>query len=320
MDFKPWQHEFDVALRAVRDAAILARDVRRQVGDGLLFKTDRSPVTIADFAVQAVIARRLADELPGDGLVAEETSASLRSPEQRPVLESVVVAVQQIVPGLAADEVLHAIDRGAGAAGGRFWTLDPVDGTKGFLRGGQYVVALALIVGGQVQIGILGCPELLSGSIVFAVRNRGAFRTPLAGDGFTPLHVSSCREPRLARVIRSVEDDHISVDGFNRAFRALAVEVPPVLMDSQAKHAAIAAGEADLLLRLPAPSDFRDAIWDQAAGALVVEQAGGRVTDLRGAALDFGAGRTLARNEGVVASNGHLHAAALESLRLRERS
>ena len=52
------------------------------------------------------------------------------------------------------------IDRGGRESGHRFWTLDPIDGTKGFLRGDQYVVALALVVKGEVQIGALACPNL----------------------------------------------------------------------------------------------------------------------------------------------------------------
>ena len=70
MSFTPWQHELDVALAAVRDAAMLARDIRRQIGHLALLKEDRSPVTVADFAVQGVVARRLGEEFPGDPLVA----------------------------------------------------------------------------------------------------------------------------------------------------------------------------------------------------------------------------------------------------------
>jgi 3'(2'), 5'-bisphosphate nucleotidase len=91
---------------------------------------------------------------------------------------------------------------------------------------------------------------------------------------------------------------------------------PPVLMDSQAKYAMLAAGGGDLLFRLLSPSQpgYEEKIWDQAAGALIVEEAGGRVTDLRGERLDFNQGRTLKANIGVLASNSHLHTAALEAL------
>jgi 3'(2'), 5'-bisphosphate nucleotidase len=235
----------------------------------------------------------------------------------------VLDVLHRAVPDLEAAQVFEAIDRGRGTPGERFWTLDPVDGTQGFIRGDQYVVALALIVRGRVEIGLLGCPQLALtderrdtvGSMVYAVRNRGAFRVSLARGECAPLRVSSCREPRQARVLRSFEGEHIDLTTFCEIIRTLRVETAPTLMDSQAKHAVIAAGQADLLIRLPATQEFRDKIWDQAAGALIIEEAGGRVTDLRGASLQFGAGRLLTRNAGVIASNGVLHAAVLDAVR-----
>ena len=85
-------------------------------------------------------------------------------------------------------------------------------------------------------------------------------------------------------------------------------------MDSQAKHVTVAAGVNDLLMRFPPDASFHDAIWDQAAGALLVEEAGGRVTDLSGRPLDFTAGPRLLRNDGVLVSNGRLHRAALDAI------
>ncbi len=92
-------------------------------------------------------------------------------------------------------------------------------------------------------------------------------------------------------------------------------------MDSQAKYAVLAAGEGDVLLRLISPSrpDYREKIWDQAAGSIVIEEAGGRITDLDGKPLDFSHGRTLAKNRGILATNGHLHDAVLARLRANRR-
>jgi 3'(2'), 5'-bisphosphate nucleotidase len=264
----------------------------------------------------------LADAFPGDALVAEEDSTALRLPEHEPILASIVAALQRAEPSLNGDRVIRAVDRGGGSPGERYWALDPVDGTKGFVRGDQYAVALALIVGGQVQIGILGCPRLSlgtgDGSLVFAVRGHGAHRMPLSGEEVTPLHVSSCGDARLASVLRSVEDTHIDVDAVNEVLRRLAVAGPPTRMDSQAKHALVAAGKGELIVRLPPAAHDRDWVWDQAAGSIIVEEAGGKVTDARGLELDFSAGRTLARNQGVAVSNGHLHVALLDALRFLE--
>jgi 3'(2'), 5'-bisphosphate nucleotidase len=88
-------------------------------------------------------------------------------------------------------------------------------------------------------------------------------------------------------------------------------------MDSQAKYAVLAAGGADVLVRLMSPSrpDYKEMIWDQAAGSIVIEEAGGRVSDLDGRALDFSHGRRLERNRGILATNGRLHDTVLKALR-----
>ena len=97
----------------------------------------------------------------------------------------------------------------------------------------------------------------------------------------------------------------------------LGITTSPVAMDSQAKYAVLAAGEGDVLLRLISPSrpDYREMIWDQAAGSIVVTEAGGRITDLDNRPLDFTHGRTLAKNRGILATNGPLHDAILAGLR-----
>ena len=323
MNAGPWQREFDVALRAVRDGALLARHVREHSGERASLKPDQSPVTVADFAVQALVAHQLSQSCPDDPLVAEEDAAPLRAPAGQAMLESVRMAVRRVVPELGTSRVLDLIDRGSAGPAERFWTLDPVDGTQGFMRGDQYVVALALIVRRRVEVGVIGCPALRppidppvseTGWVACAVRGRGAWAATLRDHAFSPLHVSACCDPRAARLLRSFEPEHIDLARFNAIVEALGVQTPPILMDSQAKHALIAAGRADLLIRVPATKTFRDKMWDQAAGALIIEEAGGRVTDLNGVPLEFGAGRLLTGNEGVIASNGLLHDAVVDAI------
>src|SRR5262249_48060909 len=149
-----------------------------------LTKSDRSPVTVADFAAQAIIAQRLATERPGDVLVGEEDAGDLRSAASGATLEQVTRFVGERVAGASADAVCAWIDRGRAEPTARFWTLDPVDGTKGFLRGEQYAVALALVEDGRVRVGVLGCPNLSAdghsdigghGSVVAAERGAGAW-------------------------------------------------------------------------------------------------------------------------------------------------
>jgi 3'(2'), 5'-bisphosphate nucleotidase len=159
------------------------------------------------------------------------------------------------------------------------------------------------------------------GSVTLAVRDQGAWATTMAGDHWTGLHVSTQSDPARARILRSFESAHTDSRRVEDLTAALGTQAAPALMDSAAKYATLAAGHGELLFRLLSPHkpDYEEKIWDQAAGALLVQEAGGRVTDLRGADLDFGQGRTLRANVGVLASNGALHNAALDALRMTER-
>jgi 3'(2'), 5'-bisphosphate nucleotidase len=113
-----------------------------------------------------------------------------------------------------------------------------------------------------------------------------------------------------------VEAGHTNLGQIGEIEQVLGVRAEPVPMDSQAKYAALAAGRGELLLRLlsPGKEHYRECIWDQAAGSIVLEEAGGRITDLTGKPLDFGQGRKLTANRGVFASNGALHAAGLAAI------
>jgi len=259
-------------------------------------------------------------------LVGEERSDDLRTPAGKDALARVTEFVGTVLSGATAGDVCEWIDRGASDPGGRFWVLDPVDGTKGYLRGGQYAVAFGLVEDGEVKLGVLGCPNLRggweadiggSGSLIVAVRGEGAWYMPMTDEGVAKrLRVSERSDPAEARVLRSYESAHTNTGQIDRLVGVLGVQAEPVLMDSQAKYAVMASGEGDVLFRLLSPKqpDYREKIWDQAAGSIVVEEAGGRITDLAGKRLDFTQGRRLENNRGVLASNGLLHDAALAAL------
>jgi 3'(2'), 5'-bisphosphate nucleotidase len=311
--------EAKFAIAAVREASLLARRIQREMVSSGLAKDDRSPVTVADFAVQALIARRLAERMPGSVLIGEEQSDALRLEEGMTTLDEVTRFVRSSIADATPEEVCGLIDRGSGDPPRTFWTLDPIDGTKGFLRRDQYAVALALVRNGEVELGVLGCPELSSGigTLVVAARRKGAWAEQLAGAGqWRQLHVSDRRDPTTARILRSVEKAHTNVDEIGQLAKGLGVTEPPVPMDSQAKYLVLASGAGDVLMRLLSPSrpDYREKIWDQAAGSIVITEAGGRITDLDGRPLDFSRGRTLAKNRGIMATNGHFHEAFLAAL------
>jgi 3'(2'), 5'-bisphosphate nucleotidase len=308
------------ALETVQQASHMVRLVQREMVTAALTKGDRSPVTVADFASQALVGKLISQRFPAMPLVAEESAATLQAPAGRETLSQVTAFLQRVDPEATPQQVCAWIDRGTADPAGSFWTLDPIDGTKGFLRGDQYAVALAWVDQRQVQIGVLGCPNLVdgqhpdpagSGSLIIAVRGQGAWTTSLENPtaNWQALQVSSCSTPSQARLLRSFEAGHTNVDQVDELSHRLGTTAEAVRMDSQAKYAILAAGAGELIVRLLSPDqpNYREKIWDQAAGSIIVEEAGGQITDLT-------AGRTLARNRGVLASNRLLHTAALHAL------
>jgi 3'(2'), 5'-bisphosphate nucleotidase len=196
--------------------------VQQQLLGSVLEKADRSPVTVADFASQALICRTLQRAFPADAVVGEESAAELREEHNRALCDKVLAQIRPSFPEATPELVCSWIDLGGGAPRERFWTLDPIDGTKGFLRGEQYAVALGLIVGGQVVVAALGCPNLPvdfdrphgpKGVVFSAVRGGGCTVAPLDGGGpAVPARVAADRDPKTARICESVESGHSSHD------------------------------------------------------------------------------------------------------------
>lgn len=319
--------ELAAAVDAVSAAARACRAVQQSlVRPETLEKKDKSPVTVADFASQAIVCARLARHLPGDPVVGEEDAGELREDAQEALLGAVVERVTEELgdESVDAQKVLDWIDLGcADATGRRYWTLDPIDGTKGFLRGEQYAVALGLIEDGEVVLGVLGCPNLPmgegqgAGALFTAVRGEQSRVRPLLDPEAKPrpVAVGDIHRAADARFCESVESAHSDQSESAKVAAILGIRSEPYRIDSQCKYAAVARNDASIYLRLPTRSDYREKIWDHAAGSLVVQCAGGVVTDVEGRPLDFTRGPTLDANRGIVATGGHIHAEVVEAVR-----
>ena len=349
MSSTDYSKELNVALLAVQRATLLTKAVFHSHAKGTLSKTDASPVTIGDFGAQALIISALQHNFPNDEIVAEEEAKDLR--ENAQVRETVWELVQNsklndseaedILGGPigSSDKMLDIIDKGDSKGGnkGRIWAIDPIDGTKGFLRGGQYAVCLGLMVDGDVKVGVLGCPNLPisdsepltegigadatdaegKGVLFSAVQGHGAFSRPL---GKGPLSGSSSIKMKPisnisdATFCESVESGHSNQGDAAAIAQKLGITKPSVRMDSQAKYGSIARGAGDLYLRLPTRKDYFEKIWDHAAGDLIVREAGGQVSDVEGKRLDFTLGRTLKANKGVIAAPKDVHSQVIEAV------
>ena len=318
------ERELATSMAAVHEASILCQHVQVQLENATLKKADRSPVTVADFGSQSIICSRLREVFPQDPIIAEENADVLRLETNRDLTDRVVTEVSTLRPGVTKLEVLEWIDYGGDKDyTDRFWTLDPIDGTKGFLRGDQYAIALGLIQEGTVELAVVGCPNLVlsdagpePGVLLSAMRGKGVKIHRLSDMSIIGMaSVSAFSDPANVRLCESVEALHTSHSGAGRVASILGITADPVRLDSQAKYAVVASGDAEMYLRLPSDRRYVENIWDHAGGSLLVEEAGGVVTDIYGKKLDFSKGHQLTENRGVIVSNGLLHDRLIEAIR-----
>lgn len=326
----PEARQIDAAARAVAQAGLVCRAVQAgQASIRAIAKDDRSPVTVADFASQAVVAHRLREALGPVRLLAEEDAAALTGGDHAWALERVVEAARVAWPEADEQAIVEAISTGGDdATSDAFWTLDPIDGTKGFLRGGQYAVSLALIENGRPTLGVMGCPNLSAsfgtpfehpdprGRMYLAVAGQGAQEGPADASGvgeLTPLRRTK-RSGGPLRVAESVESAHSKHDSVTRVIEGAGEVSVSLRLDSQAKYAVVARGQADAYLRMPTRKGYIERIWDHAAGALVAAEAGCVVSDIAGRELDFSCGAGLERNLGIVCADAALHGRLIETI------
>ena len=351
-----FQSELNAAYFAVHKASFISRSLQKSLlkGEGSMSKKeDRSPVTMADFAVQVLVIQHLIKAFPTDKFIAEESSAQLRDDaELRQGVQQVLE--QSTGESWPTDRIYNVLDNGVfEGVSERVWVLDPIDGTKGFMRGEHFCIALALLVNGVPTLSVLGCPNLSlnrvlegtsgndiavvekplehtvlpssayniyppsSGSIYFAVTGEGAYARSLSMDtgAAVPVEVSpSSVAPSDVLLCESAEAAHGNRGVTSHLASMLNMKRPFLRLDGQCKYCAVGAGAAQGNVRLP-PLGYREKIWDHAPGAHFVTEAGGRVSDISGKPLDFAQGVLLpASVTGIVASNGALHDTFLESL------
>lgn len=221
-------------------------------------KPDRTPVSDADEAVERLLRDRLGAQRPGDAVVGEEFGGN-----------------------------------DAGPSTPRRWILDPVDGTKNFVRGVPvWATLLALSDAGRVAVGVVSAPAL--GRRWWAARGAGAWVSTAGGSP------RRCRVSGVARLADAFLS-YSSRSGWGGGFDALAAQVWRTRAFGDFwSHVLVAEGAVDV------SAEPEVALWDVAPLQVIVEEAGGVFTDLAGRARPDGGS--------VVCSNGLLHAGALRLL------
>ncbi|XP_011096189.1 putative PAP-specific phosphatase, mitochondrial isoform X3 [Sesamum indicum] len=303
---KYYEH-LQAAVGVVERACRLCVDVQKSLfsSDGkIIEKMDKTPVTVADFGAQALISLEMSKLFPSIPLVAEEDSAFVRE-------NNLVDAVVEVVSDkatigdkeLSQDDVLKAIDRGGkdayvfGPEPATYWILDPIDGTRGFVKGSEalYVVGLALIVEGEIVLGVMGCPN------------------------WQDEHLDEFNKVQGDAESQTWESLPLSTQ-FDAVTNANSVGEKQILLlpaccGSLCKYLMVASGRASVFI-VRARTKTIIKVWDHAVGVICISEAGGRVTDWKGSQLDFAADqierRVLFPSGGILVTNDRLHNQILE--------
>lgn len=342
-----YRHELEVAIVVVQTAALISREVLAAAqadatpGTFDLIKDDLSPVTVADFAIQALLTRTLYNAFPNDGFIGEESADELR---QNPKLASIVLAILAQCAGDTlfrdADDLCDVIDSCATLmpGPGRIWVFDPIDGTKTFIRREQYAINIALLETGRQVLSVVACP-LLSvdvkspvtdgsidptgrGCVLYAVRGHGAYIRPLFGDHGEaqarrlPRHADAATSPGDLRSVTCWALLDSGVDVVHKGVAEL-LHVPfpgNDLLGWVPRWAVLAVGAANMTVWVYKRRDRYAKIWDHAGAMLLFEEVGGMITDVHGKEIDLTAGRKLEANFGFVAAPRSLHRIVLQAV------
>ncbi|KAF7547054.1 hypothetical protein G7046_g9127 [Stylonectria norvegica] len=340
----PYAKELTVAFGAVQKAAQLSQSIVSAKDKGVIEKEDLSPVTVADFAVQALLTATVKDAFPGDRVVGEEDATDLR---KNPVLMG---RVWELLGRIAQEDttlcklpasqeqMCDLIDEcGASSPGsqGRTWIFDPIDGTKAYVRGELYAINVALLVDGKQTVGVVGCPNMSihaqaplqnqnidpsgEGCIVFAVKDHGAYIRPMNGsvDSVHMRKLSSVPQGLRTQDVRFVTSVSIvdsALDGIHEIVAdRLGVPFPGCdLVPWVLRWAVLALGLGNTTIWVYKRKDRYAKAWDHAGAMLLFEETGGKITDVIGRDIDLTAGRKLTDNFGFVAAPADIHGEVLE--------
>lgn len=359
----PYANELKVAIAAVQAASTLSALVLSQAQAqaaqdaqggpsqqelGTVSKDDLSPVTIADFAIQALLTSTLHAAFPDDRFVGEESAAALRA--NPALLERVWQALQAVrvdSPSSPAgvtfpdspERMCEFIDwcgEGLPHTTGRVWVFDPIDGTENFVQGLVYAVNVALLVDSAQTLSVVGCPNMSmdvsypagdhsldpagEGCILLAVRGHGAWVRKLRGDvdqvevKQIPRHASTEALEDL-RSVSALNTSGLGVVHTEVAGR-LGVEFPGcVLLPWVIRWVLLALGVGNATWWVYKSRSRLAKIWDHAGAMLLFEEVGGRISDVDGEPISMVAGRKMTANYGIVAAPAALHAKVLETVR-----
>ncbi|KAL3627629.1 hypothetical protein CASFOL_028992 [Castilleja foliolosa] len=349
-----YNEHLQAAVDVVERACRLCVDVQKSLFSNdrqIIEKLDQTPVTIADFGVQALVSLEMSKLFPSIPLVAEEDSAFVRENNLVDDVFQVVTDKSSISDKtLSEEDILKAIDRGGkdafsfGPQPATYWILDPIDGTRGFVKGSGalYVVGLALVVEGEIVLGVMGCPNWRVEGEENTVSRSGIIMISHVGCGTwrTRLWDAQNNSRKTHKWTRCQVDDFSKIDEArfcipeSQTWESLPLSTKynatthtdcvgekdilllPTCCGSLCKYLMVASGRASVFIQR-ARTQTIIKVWDHAVGVICIHEAGGKVSDWKGSELDFAADQTERRvlypsGGGILVSNDSLHNPILE--------
>ncbi|MFX1554859.1 MAG: 3'(2'),5'-bisphosphate nucleotidase CysQ [Promethearchaeota archaeon] len=266
-------------------------------------KRDQSPVTLADLATQIYIVDNLRAKFPEDHILAEEEGSLIDINSEKLIYECFDDLKIKV------GEIKETINY-RGRFSKREWTVDPIDGTQGYVEGLSYAVGIGLMVESDPKISAISVPNYNEEGLgVFsAVKNIGVYAS-YGGKEFKEIKVSNQDSLKDAVLCHSLHYDKPWVLEF-----AKKVGINKLIrIDSMLKFCKIADGSADLYIK---PIDRKHSFsWDFLPGYLIVTEAGGKVTDSSNRPIWFKSDTLMWSEPAVIASNGVIHDKVIDHLK-----
>ena len=264
-----YERELDVAARIAREASVLVRAYHGKQLD-VQFKGGDEPVSEADHAASALLVARLRDAFPDDVVLSEELP-----------------------------------DTGERLGKPRVWMVDPIDGTRDFVRGENgFCVMVGLAVDGRPAVGAVGHP--LTEHVYAGAVGAGAWREDASGERM-PLHTSTLSQPPDIRLVASKSHRSARIDAVKRTLQ--------ITDEMNIGSIGLKIGLVSEALRdLYVYTGGRTKIWDTCGPEAILAGAGGRMTDVDGKPLVYDQ-PDLYNRRGLVASNGPLHDFVIDAIR-----
>lgn len=290
-----YQDELTLAINIIRKASKIT-ELFKSHGFQSYKKRDKSPVTLADFASQIFILSQLKEKFKEDQIFAEEEGSLFN--------EDIEVLIKKCFKEInfSLNEEFRALLNYRGPHSSRQWIVDPIDGTKGYLRGLSYAVGIGLMENSEPKICAIGIPNYKNEELTIFIAEKGKGAQASYGDNeFIPIHVSNENNLSSSIMCQSLHHNKQWINKLAEMIEAKKI----ISMDGMGKFCMVADGSADFYIREMNP-DYSFS-WDYMPGDLLVREAGGTITDLNNVNLTFLGNKCKWTAPGIIASNGILH-------------